>query len=109
MGNAKRRHPCLNRRQHTQHHMRIDMPHMTKAKKTIARRITRRGHPQTDCQQDGAFAQRVLMALLEQGLFVRMPFVAPQNRCIRISTGTAENMQLLAKAMPMALQQARQG
>ena len=61
-----------------------------------------------DCQQDGAFAQRVLMALLEQGLFVRMPFVAPQNRCIRISTGTAENMQLLAKAVPMALQQARQ-
>ena len=62
-----------------------------------------------DCQQDGAFAQRVLMALLEQGLFVRMPFVAPQNRCIRISTGTAENMQLLAKAMPMALQQVRRG
>ena len=62
-----------------------------------------------DCQQDGAFAQRVLTALLEQGLFVRMPFVAPQNRCIRISTGTAENMQLLAKAVPMALQQARHG
>ena len=62
-----------------------------------------------DCQQDGAFAQRVLAALLEQGIFVRMPFVAPQNRCIRISTGTAKNMQLLAKALPLALQQARQG
>ena len=62
-----------------------------------------------DCQQDDAFAQRVLAALLEQGIFVRMPFVAPQNRCIRISTGTAKNMQLLAKALPLALQQARQG
>ena len=62
-----------------------------------------------DCQQDGAFAQRVLAALLKQGLFVRMPFVAPQNRCIRISAGTVENMVLLASALPLALRQARLG
>ena len=62
-----------------------------------------------DCQQDGIFAQRVLAALLKQGLFVRMPFVAPQNRCIRISAGTVENMVLLASALPLALRQARLG
>jgi histidinol-phosphate aminotransferase len=61
-----------------------------------------------DCHRDGAFAQRVLAALLQQGLFVRMPFVAPQNRCIRISAGTAKDIQLLAQALPEALKTARQ-
>ena len=61
-----------------------------------------------DCHRDGAFAQRVLAALLQQGLFVRMPLVAPHNRCIRISAGTAEDMQLLAQALPEALKTARQ-
>jgi histidinol-phosphate aminotransferase len=49
-----------------------------------------------------------LAALLQQGLFVRMPFVAPQNRCIRISAGTAKDIQLLAQALPEALKTARQ-
>ena len=61
-----------------------------------------------DCHRDGVFAQRVLAALLQLGLFVRMPFVAPHNRCIRISAGTAEDMQLLAQALPEALKIARQ-
>ncbi|MDG2406530.1 MAG: pyridoxal phosphate-dependent aminotransferase [Paracoccaceae bacterium] len=61
-----------------------------------------------DCHQDGAFAQRVLAALLQQGLFVRMPFVAPQNRCIRISAGTDEDMQILAQTLPQALKTAQQ-
>ena len=62
-----------------------------------------------DCQQDGAFAQRVLMALLEQGLFVRMPFVAPQNRGIRISCGSPAGLELFAKALPVALETAKKG
>jgi histidinol-phosphate aminotransferase len=57
-----------------------------------------------DCGQDGAFAQRVLAALIAEGLFVRMPFVAPQNRCIRISCGTPENLDLFAAALPKALE-----
>ena len=61
-----------------------------------------------DCHQDGAFAQRVLAALLQQGLFVRMPFVVPQNRCIRISAGTYKDMQILAQALPEALKIAQQ-
>ncbi len=60
-----------------------------------------------DCGGDGAFARRVLEALVAQGVFVRMPFVAPQNRCIRISCGTPADLDLLAAALPAALQQAR--
>jgi histidinol-phosphate aminotransferase len=62
-----------------------------------------------DCGQDAAFAQRVLAALIAQGLFVRMPFVAPQNRCIRISCGTDENLDLFSAALPKALKLAAKG
>ncbi|MFB1024810.1 MAG: pyridoxal phosphate-dependent aminotransferase [Octadecabacter sp.] len=59
-----------------------------------------------DCGQDGIFARSVLNALIEMGVFVRMPFVAPQDRCIRISCGTPKDMTLVAKALPKALAQA---
>ncbi|MFW2587805.1 pyridoxal phosphate-dependent aminotransferase [Sagittula sp. SSi028] len=61
-----------------------------------------------DCGADGVFARRVLEALAGLGVFVRMPFVAPQNRCIRISAGTPDDMAVLADALPKALQAARQ-
>ena len=60
-----------------------------------------------DCGSDGAFAARVRDALVACGIFVRMPFVAPQNRCIRISCGTPADLDLLAAALPDALQAAR--
>ncbi len=56
-----------------------------------------------DCGRDGAFAQAVLTHLVQAGLFVRMPFVAPQNRCIRVSAGRPEDMDLLRCALPKAL------
>lgn len=59
-----------------------------------------------DCGQDGVFAKRVLDALIAQGLFVRMPFSAPQNRCIRISCGTPEHLDLFARYLPLALKTA---
>lgn len=59
-----------------------------------------------DCGQDGAFAKRVLDAILAQGIFVRMPFVPPQNRCIRISVGRAEDLDAVEAALPVALRQA---
>jgi histidinol-phosphate aminotransferase len=59
-----------------------------------------------DCGQDGEFARTVLNALIDMGIFVRMPFVAPQDRCIRISCGTPKDMTLVAKALPKALAQA---
>ena len=60
-----------------------------------------------DCGQDGEFARRVLAGLISRGVFVRMPFVAPQDRCIRISCGRAEDLAVLAKALPQALAGAR--
>ena len=59
-----------------------------------------------DCGLDGEFARAVLNELIEMGIFVRMPFVAPQDRCIRISCGTPKDMTLVAKALPKALAQA---
>jgi histidinol-phosphate aminotransferase len=60
-----------------------------------------------DCRRDGDFARAVLAGLVDQGVFVRMPFVAPQDRCIRVSAGTADDLRAFAEALPRALQQAR--
>ena len=60
-----------------------------------------------DCGRDGAFAKAVLNALLDQGIFVRMPFVAPQSRCIRISCGSPAELATFATALPRALATAR--
>ncbi len=60
-----------------------------------------------DCGADGDFARRVLTSLTELGIFVRMPFVAPQDRCIRISVGIPEDIEIFATALPTALKIAR--
>ena len=60
-----------------------------------------------DCGRDGAFAQTVLQGLIQQGLFVRMPFAAPQNRCIRISCAPDADLDILAETLPKALAQAK--
>jgi histidinol-phosphate aminotransferase len=59
-----------------------------------------------DCCRDGAFARRVVVALGDLGVFVRMPFVAPQNRCIRISAGRPTDLDIVAEALPVALSRA---
>ncbi|MEM9062033.1 MAG: pyridoxal phosphate-dependent aminotransferase [Pseudomonadota bacterium] len=59
-----------------------------------------------DCGRDGDYARAVLQALLKRGLFVRMPGVAPLDRCIRIGAGTPEDLALLADALPEALAEA---
>jgi len=60
-----------------------------------------------DCGRDGNFARAVLGALVARGVFVRMPFVAPQDRCIRISCGRPKDLAVLAEALPQALAEAR--
>lgn len=60
-----------------------------------------------DCGQDGVFAKAVLESLVAQGVFVRMPFAAPQNRCIRVSCGDASNLGAFAASLPKALADAR--
>lgn len=56
-----------------------------------------------DCGRDGAYAKKVLDGLVERGLFVRKPGVAPMDRCIRISAGSDADMDLLAEMLPLAL------
>lgn len=60
-----------------------------------------------DCGSNGAFAKAVLDALVSLGIFVRMPFAAPQNRCIRVSCGPAAELDAFAAALPRALEIAR--
>ena len=56
-----------------------------------------------DCGRDGSYARAILTALLAQGIFIRMPFVAPHDRCIRVSCGTAAQLATFAAALPVAL------
>jgi histidinol-phosphate aminotransferase len=44
-----------------------------------------------------------LGSLVAQGVFVRMPFVTPQDRCIRISAGREQDLEFVAAALPKAL------
>jgi histidinol-phosphate aminotransferase len=60
-----------------------------------------------DCGADGGFARRVLAELGQRDIFVRMPFVAPHDRCIRVSCGRAQDLARFAGALPQALAAAR--
>lgn len=60
-----------------------------------------------DCGEGGDFARRVLVELGAAGIFARMPGVAPLDRCIRVSTGPAAEMDAFAAALPGALARAR--
>ena len=60
-----------------------------------------------DCGADGSFARRVLSNLVDAGVFVRMPFVSPQDRCIRVSCGTEPDIEFFREALPAALEEAR--
>ena len=62
-----------------------------------------------DCGRDAVFAKSVLDQLVQRDIFVRMPFAAPGNRCIRISAGTQAELDLLASLLPEAVAAARVG
>ena len=59
-----------------------------------------------DCCRDHFFAKKVLDHLILQGVFVRMPYSSPQNRCIRVTAGLEEDIKLFEKAFPIALSRA---
>ena len=56
-----------------------------------------------DCGQEGSYAAGVLARLGAQGIFARMPGVAPLNRCIRVSVGDSTAMTAFAAALPLAM------
>ncbi len=57
-----------------------------------------------DCGQDGAYARRLLEELEALEVFVRMPFAAPGNRCIRVTAGRPDDLAKFAEALPRALE-----
>ncbi len=59
-----------------------------------------------DCGRDGAHARAVVRELIARGVFVRMPFVAPQDRCIRVTAGRETDLDILAETLPEALRAA---
>ena len=56
-----------------------------------------------DCGHDGPYARALLQALIARDIFVRMPGVAPLDRCIRVSLGDDAAYAAFAKALPLAL------
>lgn len=59
-----------------------------------------------DCGRDGDYARAVLAGLIERGVFVRMPGVAPLDRCIRITAGTDADLDIFEAMLPEALRAA---
>ncbi len=60
-----------------------------------------------DCGRDGAFARRVLDEVLLRDVFARKPGVVPLDRCIRVSCGRDEDLDVFAAVLPEALAAAR--
>lgn len=59
-----------------------------------------------DAGRDGAYAMAVLDALARRGIFIRKPMAAGLDQHIRISAGTADELDRLADALPLALAEA---
>ncbi|MBT8459267.1 MAG: aminotransferase class I/II-fold pyridoxal phosphate-dependent enzyme, partial [Boseongicola sp.] len=60
-----------------------------------------------DCGADADFANAVLEELVMRGVFVRKPFAAPGDRCIRITCGPEGELELFRNVLPEALEAAR--
>ena len=56
-----------------------------------------------DCGCDGDFARGVMAELIARDIFVRMPGVAPLDRCIRVTAGTKADLDLFEARFPDAL------
>ncbi|WP_304363778.1 pyridoxal phosphate-dependent aminotransferase [Jiella sp. LLJ827] len=58
-----------------------------------------------DCGGDGDYARALLQAVLKQGVFIRMPGVAPLDRMIRVSVGRPEDLTLFETALFTAIEE----
>ena len=59
-----------------------------------------------DCCAGKDHAFKIMNGLIERGIFVRMPFVSPQDRCVRVSVGKKRDLDRFEKALPTALARA---
>ncbi|WP_224005023.1 pyridoxal phosphate-dependent aminotransferase [Aureimonas sp. SA4125] len=57
-----------------------------------------------DCGRDAAHARAILAEILKEGVFIRMPGIAPLDRMIRVSVGREADMVLFEAALHVALQ-----
>jgi histidinol-phosphate aminotransferase len=60
-----------------------------------------------DCGADGAFALKVMQALLSRDVFIRKPMAPGLDRCIRVSVGLDHELDIFAEELPGALAAAR--
>ncbi|TKT81282.1 pyridoxal phosphate-dependent aminotransferase [Aquamicrobium sp. LC103] len=60
-----------------------------------------------DCGGDGAFAMKVMQALIERDIFVRKPMAPVLDRGIRVSAGLPGEIDLFEEMLPEALAAAR--
>lgn len=58
-----------------------------------------------DCGRDSDFAKLILSKMLERGVFLRMPGVEPQSRCIRVSVGLDEEVDIFEKEFAEVLKE----
>jgi len=61
-----------------------------------------------DLGRDGDFARVTWRELAGLGVFVRMPGVAPLDRCLRVSVGNEAALAVFAECLPRALAKANQ-
>ena len=59
-----------------------------------------------DCGRDGDHARRILAEMGKRGVFIRMPGIAPLDRCIRISLGDDPALDIVAESLPQAIKAA---
>lgn len=62
-----------------------------------------------DCGSDGAFALRILQNLIARDVFVRKPMAPGLDRCIRVSVGRDDELDIFAEELPGAIASARAG
>jgi histidinol-phosphate aminotransferase len=60
-----------------------------------------------DCGSDGAFALKIMQGLLARDVFIRKPMVPVLDRCIRISVGRDEELDILEEELPAVLKDVR--
>lgn len=56
-----------------------------------------------DMGKDQTYAKAILDEINRRGVFMRMPFAAPGNRCIRVGVGKLEDLNLFEKVLPEVL------
>ncbi|MBB4273708.1 pyridoxal phosphate-dependent aminotransferase [Rhizobium mongolense] len=56
-----------------------------------------------DAGREGTYARSIVDGLMQHGVFIRMPGVAPLNRCIRVSVGPERDMARFEDALPRVL------